>query len=445
VLTRISINHHATREADMAKSHKQGRRETGGGNGSGMQKASVGGGSQGADAGKKQDAEALLRADHRKVEELFRKFDAAGDEESSRKEKEKLTGEICKELVIHSRLEEEIFYAACRQKGVEDDALDEAQVEHDSLKLLIGDLLQREPGSAFYDAKVKVLSEYVKHHVTEEEKATSGIFAKARAAGVDMDSVGERILRRKEQLREEMQSGVTEAPRPRSLSVATGAFNRPEDDRRMFGSRYSESRGAEDDARYRRRGGYTERAGDQDPSAYQERSRRSEPRYWDERDRAGGYYGSSSRRSYGGTERYEGDYGGGYSRGDEYFSGSRGYTGSAYSGGRNEGESDWSTRSMGGSREGYGRSGRGSFEREGSEYGQFMGNEDRGRMGERNRGEDDESYTRGGGRARFGNRSGNYSNYADDDESDSSRRRRGSEYEGRGGRSGGTGGWRSRE
>jgi hemerythrin superfamily protein len=494
----------------MAKSQKQVRQEHAGGNGSGTQSRA-----KGAEAGTKQDAEQLLRADHRKVEELFRKFEGSGDESSAREEKKQLTAEICKELVIHSRLEEEIFYPACRQKGVEDDLLDEAQVEHDSLKLLIGDLLDREPGSSYYDAKVKVLSEYVKHHVTEEEKAASGIFAKARAGGVDMDALGERLQQRKEQLMQEMLDGVPEAPRPRSFSVRMGGFNRnmqeqetgmarpyerdrdedryrQEDDRGMFGSRYGRERDEESGGRYGRRGGYPEgsRSGTGGGwSGYQQgRNRNSQQSYWDERDPAGGYYGGSTpgssrqggsgssgggfssgrysggsgysggggywgggsesgpgyrgeRSGYGGAGSSESGYGSGSMENDDYFSGSRGYTGNAYSGGRDE--NDWSTRGIGGTREGYGRSGSGSFERERNDYARNVGNQDRGRIGGRNRSEDDESYTRGGGQARFGNRSGNYT--SNDEYPDNRERSSRSENEGRGGRSGSQGGWRNRD
>lgn len=437
----------------MAKSQKQGRQEAAGGNGSGTRKTPAGAAGQDFAADRKQDAEALLRSDHRRVEELCRKFEAAGDGSSDSKEKKELVTEICRELIVHSRLEEEVFYPACRRHGVEDELLDEAQVEHDSLKLLVGDLLGRQPGSSFYDAKVAVLSEYVKHHVAEEEKAGSGIFAKARAAGVDMDGVGERILQRKQQLTEEMQGEDLEAPRPRSFNVQTGGFNRSlqetgmarsyerdrdegryrqEDDRGMFGSRHAEYRDGGGE-RYGRREAPSEggRMREGGWSGYQEgRSRNSRQSYWEERDRAGGYYGGgspgSSRREGGGYSG--GRYRGGYADDDDYYSGGRGYTGSA------------------GSREDYGRPGRGGFERERDEYGRFMGGEDRGRMGWRKR-DDDESYVRGGGQARFGNRAGNYPNEPGDDaEEDDYRRRRGSsEYEGRSGRSGGMGGWRNRE
>src|SRR5205807_7942586 len=90
--------------------------------------------------------------------------------------------------------------SACREKSVEDDLLDEAQVEHDGAKVLIADLLRADPGDAFYDAKVKTLSEYIRHHVAEEEKPRTGIFAKAQKAGVDMSALGEKLQARKMEL-----------------------------------------------------------------------------------------------------------------------------------------------------------------------------------------------------------------------------------------------------
>src|SRR4051794_10120922 len=125
----------------------------------------------------KQDAIALLKADHRKVEGLFEDYESADDTAK----KADLAKQICAELIIHTEIEEELFYPACREAGVEDDLLDEAQVEHDSAKVMIADIAHGAPGDPYYDAKVSVLSEYIKHHVSEEEKPRSGIFAKAKS------------------------------------------------------------------------------------------------------------------------------------------------------------------------------------------------------------------------------------------------------------------------
>ena len=103
----------------------------------------------------KPDAIALLKEDHRKVEDLFEKAEKARDEDR----KKMLVQQICTELMIHSMVEEEIFYPACKDKIEDEDVLDEAYVEHDGAKVLIAELLDSEPDAEFYDAKVTVLSE----------------------------------------------------------------------------------------------------------------------------------------------------------------------------------------------------------------------------------------------------------------------------------------------
>src|SRR5258706_7956547 len=113
----------------------------------------------------------LLAADHRKVEGLFAAFEKA----SGASAKEKLVRQICTELKIHTRIEEEIYYPAIRGK-VEEADLEEAYVEHDSAKLLINELEAAEPDESYYDAKVKVLSELIEHHVKEEEKQRDNLF-----------------------------------------------------------------------------------------------------------------------------------------------------------------------------------------------------------------------------------------------------------------------------
>ena len=144
---------------------------------------------------KPKDAVALLKADHRTVEELFEKYEkASGDGR-----KQKLAEQICMELSVHAKIEEEIFYPACEGKVVED-LLKEAYVEHDGAKLLIADIEAGEPSDEFYDAKVKVLSEQIEHHVKEEEQRLTGMFAQARKAGLDMEALGEQLAARKAEL-----------------------------------------------------------------------------------------------------------------------------------------------------------------------------------------------------------------------------------------------------
>jgi Hemerythrin HHE cation binding domain len=144
----------------------------------------------------KLDAIALLKADHRKVEELFASFEAAKGADK----KKALAAQICMELTVHAKIEEDIFYPAC-EGAVDEDLLKEAYVEHDGAKVLIAEI---EAGSDvsddFYGAKVKVLSEMIEHHVGEEEKRVEGIFSQARAGGLDMDSLGERLTAEKQHL-----------------------------------------------------------------------------------------------------------------------------------------------------------------------------------------------------------------------------------------------------
>jgi hemerythrin superfamily protein len=158
------------------------------------------------------DAIALLKADHRKVEDLFAEFEAA-----RKPDKQRLAKEICTELTVHSTIEEEIFYPACRGK-VEDDLLSEGYVEHDGAKVLIAELEGSSPDEEFYDAKVKVLSEQIEHHVHEEEKRSEGIFAQARAAGLDMGDLGARMLARKQELMEQFEAGGLPSPETRTFT-----------------------------------------------------------------------------------------------------------------------------------------------------------------------------------------------------------------------------------
>ena len=161
----------------------------------------------------KLDAVALLKADHRKVEELFEKFEKA----KSDSVKKTLVQQICTELSVHTAIEEEIFYPACTGQ-IEEDLLNEAYVEHDGAKVMISELLESEPGDHFYDAKVKVLSEQIKHHVKEEEMRAEGMFAQAREAGLDMEALGEQMAARKKELQAQFKASGLPAPKTRSFT-----------------------------------------------------------------------------------------------------------------------------------------------------------------------------------------------------------------------------------
>jgi hypothetical protein len=155
-----------------------------------------------------RDAIALLREDHRKVEKLFKEFENAKGEGR----KERLARQICLDLSVHAAIEEEIFYPAC-QGTVDEDLLKESYVEHDAAKVLIAEIESGEGESdEFFDSKVKVLQEEIEHHVEEEEKPNSGVFAQARKGKLDLDSIGEQLAARKKELTEEYkESGIPES------------------------------------------------------------------------------------------------------------------------------------------------------------------------------------------------------------------------------------------
>jgi len=142
------------------------------------------------------DAIALLTHDHQNVKDLFEQYEALSDR--SLASKRKLALKICLELSKHATAEEEIFYPAVREasKGNQD-LVDEALVEHASAKDLIAQIVAMEPGEDLYDAKVKVLSEQIEHHVQEEEH---DMFPKARAAKLDLPALGRQIAARKAEI-----------------------------------------------------------------------------------------------------------------------------------------------------------------------------------------------------------------------------------------------------
>lgn len=143
----------------------------------------------------RNDAVELLRSDHRQVEDLFEQFEKArGDDR-----KQDLATRICDALRVHSQIEEEIFYPAFYEATGEEDLHHEAIVEHDGVKKLIAEIESSGPDNEYFDARVTVLSEMVKHHVKEEEQR-DGLFAKARSAGMDLVAMGERLAERKNEL-----------------------------------------------------------------------------------------------------------------------------------------------------------------------------------------------------------------------------------------------------
>ena len=162
----------------------------------------------------KPDAIVMLKEDHRKVEGLFEQY------EKARGRKAELAKQICLELTVHTMLEEELFYPACREAGVDEDKLDEAVVEHDSAKLMIAEIERGGPDDDFYDAKVKVLSEEIEHHVKEEEER-GGVFSQAKSKGVDLEALGEQMAARKKELLSQISTDDLPTPVTATMTAAT--------------------------------------------------------------------------------------------------------------------------------------------------------------------------------------------------------------------------------
>lgn len=144
-------------------------------------------------APKAQEATALLRADHKLVGGLFAEYEKT----NSKSKKKQLVSEICTELSVHAQVEEEIFYPAVKKALKDTELVPEATVEHATLKSLIAQVEGVEPDGEMFDAKIKVLSEYVQHHVKEEQEE---MFPKARDTDLDMSALGAQLAARKAEL-----------------------------------------------------------------------------------------------------------------------------------------------------------------------------------------------------------------------------------------------------
>lgn len=138
----------------------------------------------------------MLREDHKKVKDLFEQFEEAEDGE----EKARLVRIALQELKVHAAVEEEIFYPTLREQIDDDDLMDEALEEHHVAKLVIGELEDMTPDDQRFDAKFKVLAESVKHHIKEEE---SELLPKAEDVGLDLESLGEEMAERKQELQDQ--------------------------------------------------------------------------------------------------------------------------------------------------------------------------------------------------------------------------------------------------
>jgi hemerythrin superfamily protein len=142
-----------------------------------------------------KDAVALLKADHRQVETWFEEFESA----RAAGRKQSLADNICQALRIHTTIEEEIFYPAFLQATKDEDTHHEAVIEHAGAKKLIAEIEDSSPSDDYFDAKVKVLSEMIKHHVKEEEQP-GGMFAEAKKSKMDLEAIGAALQARKTEL-----------------------------------------------------------------------------------------------------------------------------------------------------------------------------------------------------------------------------------------------------
>jgi hemerythrin superfamily protein len=135
-----------------------------------------------------------LMADHRAVEKLFKQFEEAG----GASQKQKIAMQICRELKVHTQIEEEIFYPASREALDDDDMVNEAIVEHAAAKDLIAQIEGMDPNDEMFEAKVTVLQEQIEHHVEEEE---TELFPQCRKSDMDLKALGEQMKARKAELK----------------------------------------------------------------------------------------------------------------------------------------------------------------------------------------------------------------------------------------------------
>ena len=158
-----------------------------------------------ADTATTVNAIKLLTDDHKEVHALFLKYKKLLNSGGAAADRQPLAEQICLLLTVHATIEEEIFYPAARAADVESDLLDEAEVEHASVKDLIAQIRDMGQADDLYDAKVTVLGEYVDHHVKEEQDE---IFPKCANTEMDLKAIGAELAARKAELTAEMTEGM---------------------------------------------------------------------------------------------------------------------------------------------------------------------------------------------------------------------------------------------
>lgn len=155
----------------------------------------------GTDHGGSADALALLRNEHEQVRLLFAQYEGMRGIEDAEEMMAELVDDICDALLVHTMLEEELFYPALRAALGDDELLDEAELEHAGTRELISQLEVMYPGDEHFDATLAVLFEETEHHIAQEE---GEMFEQARAAGLDLVELGRRLALRRAQLDEDM-------------------------------------------------------------------------------------------------------------------------------------------------------------------------------------------------------------------------------------------------
>jgi hemerythrin-like domain-containing protein len=149
-----------------------------------------------------EDAVSLLTSDHAEVRQMFEEYRQLLDDNAGDDRRGELAGQICSALTVHAEIEEDVFYPALRERLDDELLLDQAEVEHASVRDLVEQIESMEPDDALFDAKVLVLAEYVEHHVQEEENE---IFPQAEQSGIDLDRLGAELAERKRELMAELE------------------------------------------------------------------------------------------------------------------------------------------------------------------------------------------------------------------------------------------------
>lgn len=160
----------------------------------------------------KIDAVTLLKEDHQKVKQLFQRFEMAPEG----RDKQQVFDEIVKELQIHTKIEEEIFYPAVHE--IDSEMAAEAVEEHNIVDFIIGEMEKLSPGDEAYEAKFTTLKENIEHHIEEEE---GEMFPEAQERLDNLEELGKRMMERKTELLEGWTDGRRSSGRGRSRATSS--------------------------------------------------------------------------------------------------------------------------------------------------------------------------------------------------------------------------------